>query len=100
MVSKGLVIRLHAKPGRDTALSTFLEEATSIVEQEPGTTALFMLRFGDAEYGIVNAFPDENGRQAHMNGRAAVALFTQGMSLLEEPPTVEPVDIIAAKLPD
>jgi quinol monooxygenase YgiN len=99
MVTVGLLIRLQARPGQETAVEAFLESAIPIVAQEPATTALFMIRFGHSEYGIFNAFPDEAGRQAHMTGHAAEGLFTRAGELFSEPPAVEPVEIIAAKLP-
>jgi quinol monooxygenase YgiN len=99
MVSIGLLIRLWAKPGQEAALAHFLEGALPIVEQEPGTVAFFAMRMGPSEFGIFNAFPDEASRQAHISGHAAQALFEQGDALFSQPPSVEPVDIISAKLP-
>lgn len=99
MVSVGLVIRLHAKPGQESAVADLLASAMPIIQQEPKTTALLMVRFGPSEFGIVNAFPDEPGRQAHMTGHAAEALFSRADELFAEPPAVEPIDILAAKLP-
>jgi len=99
MVSVGLFIRLPAKPGKEQEVADFLISAMPIIQQEHDTTALFMIRLSPAEFGIVNAFPNEAGRQAHMTGAAAEALFARAGELLSAPPTVEPVDILAAKLP-
>ena len=99
MVTVGLLIRLQTKPGRESEVERFLESATPIVDQEPATTAWFGIRLGPAEYGIFNAFPDEAGRQAHMTGHGAEALFAHAPELFAQPPAVEPVDIVAAKLP-
>ncbi len=98
MVTKGLLIRLQPKPGQEAAVADMLAGAMTTVEAEPDTTALFMIRFGPSEYGIFNAFPDESGRQAHMTGHAAEGLFASA-ELFAQPPAVEPIDIIAAKLP-
>src|SRR4029079_16460718 len=87
MVTKGLIIRLRAKPGQEAALTSFLTGAVQLVELEPDTKALFMVRFGEADYGIVNAFPSEAGRQAHMNGSAAVALLTDAPARARRSPT-------------
>ena len=99
MVTVGLLIRLHAKPGKEAEVETFLEGVMPIIRDEPATTALFGVRFGPAEYGIFNAFPDEAGRAAHVSGLAAAALFGRANELFASAPSVEPVDILAAKVP-
>jgi quinol monooxygenase YgiN len=99
MVSVGLLIKLPAKPGKEQDVAEFLASAMPYIEQEPGTTALFMIRLSPSEFGIFNAFPDEAARQAHMTGTAAEALFARAADLLSAPPSVEPIDILAAKLP-
>ena len=43
--------------------------------------------------------PDEAGRQAHLSGRVASALMAKAPDLLSQPPTIEKVDVVAAKLP-
>jgi len=100
MVTVGLLIRLRARPGKEAAIAEFLEGVMPLIRDEPGTTALFGVRFGPSEFGIFNAFADEAARQAHVNGLAAEALFGRADELLDSPPTIEPVDIVVAKLPD
>jgi hypothetical protein len=41
MVTKALLVRLEALPGKEAELASFLERAPSIVMEEPGTTAWF-----------------------------------------------------------
>jgi hypothetical protein len=43
--------------------------------------------------------PDENGRQAHLEGEIAKALGTQAANLLAHPPAIEKFAVLAAKLP-
>ena len=50
-------------------------------------------------YGIFDAFPDEPARQAHLSGQIAAALMKRAPELLSQPPVIERVDVIAAKLP-
>jgi len=97
MVNVGLLIRLRARPGREAAVVEFLERAVAIVDDEPETTTFLSVRFGPSEFGIVNAFPGESARQAHMIGHAAEALFATADELFEEPPMVEPMEVVAAK---
>jgi quinol monooxygenase YgiN len=99
MVTVGLLIHLHAKPGKEEDVAAFLDGIMPLIRQESETTALFGLRFGPSEFGIFNVFPDEAGRAAHVGGRAAEALFGRAEELFTASPTVEQVDIVAAKLP-
>jgi hypothetical protein len=98
-VTKGLLVRLKAKPGKEGDVESFLEAGGSIVEGEPRTTAWFAVRLGDAEFGIFDVVPDDSGRQAHLSGVVAQALQEQGPELFDDDPTIEPVDVIASKLP-
>jgi quinol monooxygenase YgiN len=100
MVTVGLLIRLHARPGKEAALADFLEGVMPLIRDEPATTALFGVRFGPSDFGIFNAFPDDAARRVHVEGNAALALFDRADELLASPPAIEPVDIVAAKLPE
>jgi quinol monooxygenase YgiN len=99
MVTVGLLVRLVAKAGKEAQVAGFLEGGLSLVEEEPATIAWFAIRLGPSEFGIFDAFPDDAGRQAHLAGRVAEALMAQAPELLAQPPTIEPVDVLAAKLP-
>jgi len=99
MVTKALLVRLEAKPGREEDVRAFLEGGLAIVNEEPDTTAWFAIKMGPSTFGIFDAFPDDAGRQAHLAGRVAAALMASADELLSEPPSIEPVDVLAAKLP-
>lgn len=99
MVTTGLLVRLHARPGKEDAVEQFLEGVMPLIRQESATTALFGIRFGPSEFGIFNVFPDAAGRDAHIAGNAAGALFARADELLTSAPDVEMLDIVAAKLP-
>ena len=96
-VRLGLLVRLQAKPGREKDLENFLRSAFSLVEQEPGTTTWFAFRLGPSRFGIFDTFADEAGRGAHLSGRVAARLQANA-DLLAQPPAIEKVDILAAKL--
>jgi quinol monooxygenase YgiN len=98
-VTKGLLVRLHARPEKEAEVERFLTDARSLVEQEPATTAWFAVRFGRAEYGIFDVFPDEQGRDAHLNGAVAGGLTQRGDELFAESPAIERIDVLADKLP-
>ena len=99
MVHVALLVRLHAKPGTEPELAAFLESGLALAQQEPETTAWFALRLGPSTYGIFDAFPGEAGRKAHLAGPIAAALMAKAPELLAEPPQIEQVDVLAAKLP-
>ncbi len=99
MVNVALLVRLEAKPGKEAEVEAFLREGLAIVQQEPATTAWFAIRLGPTTFGIFDAFPDEAGRQAHLSGRVAAALMAKAPDLLANPPAIEKVDVLAAKLP-
>ena len=99
MVTVGLLLRLEAKPGKETDVENFLKGALPIVQEEAATMAWFAIRIGPSTFGIFDAFPDDAGRQAHMVGRVADALMAQAPDLLAQPPSIERVDVLASKLP-
>jgi quinol monooxygenase YgiN len=99
MVKVALFVRLEAKPGKEKEVESFLLSGLPIVQAEPATTAWFGLRLGPSTFGIFDAFPDEAGRQAHLTGRVAAALMAKAGELLAKPPSIEKVDVLAAKLP-
>ncbi len=99
MVKTALYVRLDAKPGKEKDVESFLKGGLAIVQEEPATTAWFAIRMGPSTFGIFDAFPDEAGRQAHLTGRVAAALMANAAALLANPPSIERVDVLAAKLP-
>ena len=99
MVTVALYVRLDAKPGKEKEVESFLKGGLAIVQEEPATTAWFAIRMGPSTFGIFDAFPDDAGRQAHLSGRVAAALMAKAADLLAKPPSIEKVDVLAAKLP-
>ena len=100
MVSTALFVRLEAKPGKEEEVESFLKSGLSLVQQEPATIAWFGIRLGPSTFGIFDAFPDEAGRQAHLNGKVAAALMAMAGELFSQPPSIEKVEVLAAKLDD
>ncbi|MGE0644774.1 MAG: putative quinol monooxygenase [Nitrospira sp.] len=98
MVRVGLLVRLQAKPGKEAEVASFLESGLALANQEAGTVVWFALRLGPATFGIFDAFADESGRKAHLAGPIAAALMAKAADLLAEPPKIEQVDVLAAKI--
>ena len=64
MLTKALLGRLEALPGKEEELADFLTQARSIVMEEPGTLAGFAIRFGPSTFGVYDVFPDDEARDA------------------------------------
>ena len=99
MVKVALFVKLEAKPGREKDVESFLVSGLPLVQQEPATIAWFGIRLGPSTFGIFDVFPDEAGRQAHLSGKVAAALMEKAGELFSKPPSIEKVDVLAAKLP-
>jgi len=99
MVSKGLLVRLVAKSGKEAEVEAFLRSAVPLVRAENATTAWFAIRFSESEFGIFDVFPDDAGRDAHLTGAVAKALMANASTLLAQPPSIEKIDVLADKLP-
>jgi quinol monooxygenase YgiN len=97
-VHKALLARLEAKPGKETAVQDLLVSAVALANQEARTTVWFALKLGPSTFGVFDAFADEDGRQAHLNGPIARALMANAPDLLSKAPQIDPVDVLAAKL--
>ncbi len=98
MVTVGLLARLEALPGKEAEVEAFLKGGLTLVQAEPATTTWFALRLGPSTFGIFDAFPDAVGRDAHLAGRVVAAL-KENTGTLFAAPTIEQVDVLAAKLP-
>jgi quinol monooxygenase YgiN len=99
MVSLGLFVRLEAKPGKEKEVAAFLKQGLQLANQEPTTELWFALRLGPSTFAIFDAFADEAGRQTHLNGPIAKALFAKAPDLLAEAPSIEQTEVLGAKLP-
>ncbi|WP_046111372.1 putative quinol monooxygenase [Aquincola tertiaricarbonis] len=99
MVNVALFVRMEAKPGKEQEVEDFLRGGLPIVQQEPATIAWFGLRIGPSTFGIFDAFPDDAGRQAHLSGQVAAALFAKAPELFSQAPVIEKIDVLASKLP-
>jgi quinol monooxygenase YgiN len=96
MVRVGLFVRLEAAAGREAEVATFLRNGLDLVQQEPGTTVWYALQLGPSTFGIFDAFEEESGREAHLNGAVAQGL-SDNADLFLIPPAIEQVDVLAAK---
>ena len=99
MVRVALFVRLKAKPGKEADVARFLESGLALANQETTTPIWFALQLGPATFGIFDAFADDAGRKAHLAGPIAAALMAKASELIAEPPQIEQVDVLGAKIP-
>jgi quinol monooxygenase YgiN len=95
-VTVGLFVRLEAADGQAQAVADFLVNARDLVNQEPGTTVWYALRFGPTTFGIFDGFDSEESREAHLNGPVALGLADHA-DLFATPPSIERVDVLTGK---
>ncbi len=91
--------QMEAKPGKEAEVEEFLKSAQPMAEQEPGTTTWYALKIGPSKYGIFDTFADDDGRNAHLNGDIAKALFAKAADLFVREPEIDKPEILAAKAP-
>lgn len=94
----GLLVRIEAKPEYADQVETALRGAQELAEQEQGTAAWFSFRQDSTTFGVFDTFDDEQGRQAHLNGKIAAALGRMAETMLSSAPVILPVDLLGTKV--
>jgi len=94
----GLLLTVDAKPGKEEEVAKLFAGALAIVLDESATVAWFAIRLGPSTFGVFDAFPDHDGRQAHLNGQVPKAL-SENADLFASAPEIRQVDVLADKLP-
>jgi quinol monooxygenase YgiN len=97
MVTVGLVVKLTAKAGVEEEVASFLTGALALANEEAGTPVWMALRTDTSTFWIVDAFPGEAERQAHLDGAIAQALMAEADRLLAGPPEINRADVLAIK---
>ncbi len=98
MLKLALLARLEAKPGKERDVEAFLQVGLELANQEATTPLWFALKLGPTTYGVFDAFADERGRQAHLNGPIAQALLERAPELFAAPPLIQPIELLGTKL--
>jgi quinol monooxygenase YgiN len=94
----GLLARIEAKPEYTDQVEAALRGALEWAEQEEGTVTWFAFRLDATTFGVFDTFNDEEGRQAHLNGRIAAALGEMAQIMLSSAPVITPLDLLGAKI--
>ncbi|MCC8953385.1 antibiotic biosynthesis monooxygenase [Bradyrhizobium sp. Pear77] len=99
MTRVAIYVELTAKPGREEDVARFLAGARDLIMAETGTVAWFAVRFDNVTFAIFDAFNEEAGRAAHLNGAVAAALMANASELLAKAPEIRQPSVLADKLP-
>ncbi len=94
-----IMVILEARPGKENEVEEFLKSAQPLALQETGTISWFAVRLGPSQFAIFDTFANAAGRDAHLNGEIARALFAKAEELFSTPPRVEQGAILASKTP-
>ncbi len=97
MKKLGLLDRLEAKAGKEKAIEAFITSALPLANEETGTITWYAFRIDASTFGIFDTFSDEEGREAHLGGKIAKALMENAPELLATAPSIEKLDVLAAK---
>jgi quinol monooxygenase YgiN len=97
--SVAIVAKLVAKDETAGEVASLLTGAVELANAEAGTPVWFALRTDPTTFWIVDAFPSEADRQAHLNGEIAKALMANADRLLAAPPELGMAEVLAAKVP-
>jgi hypothetical protein len=99
MSALALYVRLEAKPSKEQEAAAFLAELRALALDELDTKAWFAIQSGAGTFAIFDVFQDERGREAHLNGRLAVALAAKAPELFSNRLEIVRLDILADTLP-
>ncbi|KAJ7631536.1 hypothetical protein B0H17DRAFT_1108769 [Mycena rosella] len=98
-LSVGLRVNFTAKADKMQDVRDFLTGALTLVKDEPDTLFWYAVEFpGTDGFSIVDFFEAENGREEHLNGKVAAALFASVDELLTGQPDVVKFDVVSANV--
>lgn len=98
-VTCAVLLAFKAKVGHEMDVAQFLREARQYVEEEPGTTAWFALRWVDKpHFGIFDVFPDHSARNSHLTGRVPRELTKHALKLVGGMPSMKMADVLATHM--
>jgi quinol monooxygenase YgiN len=99
MVTVGLLLRIEAKPDKADEVEAMLTTAVNHIRHETATLVWFAFRLGPTTFGVFDASVDEANRQAHLDANLGALSGELAAQLFAGSPSVEKVDVIAAKIP-
>ena len=95
MSSPAIVARFEAKPEHAEEVAEKMKGSLPLAQDEEGTTQWFLVRSSETTFWVFDTFVDEDGRQAHLNGKIAAKLGEWAGDLLASPPEIFESDVLA-----
>ncbi|TRX49052.1 hypothetical protein FNH22_27860 [Fulvivirga sp. M361] len=95
----GLLVILTAKEGKASDVERFLLGGKALVNDEPKTESWYAIQLNSNTYAIFDTFAEDEGRDAHLNGKVAAALVENASVILEgfNAEAIQMIDILASK---
>lgn len=98
MAKFAFYVELKARPGKEAAVEAFLKQGAVMAMAEAGAISWYGLKEEEPGlYGVIDTFNDEVGRDAHLNGELAKALFAKAEELFSEAPKIHRLHVVAEK---
>jgi len=89
MEQLGILAVLEAKAGKEKEVEQFLKSAATLADREQDTVSWYAIKLGPSTFGIFDTFADQKGRDAHLKGEIAKALFARADELFAKPPAID-----------
>jgi quinol monooxygenase YgiN len=96
-VTVGLLALLEARSDKGGELAAFLKAGRALAVAEEETVTWYAFQVDDTHFGIFDTFETDHGRREHLDGEIPIALAAAAQDLLAEPPSIQPVNLIAVK---
>ncbi|KAK0193995.1 hypothetical protein F5146DRAFT_414681 [Armillaria mellea] len=98
-VQVGLRCLLRAKSGKIDVVRNFLVNALPLIDEEEQTRIWYAFEFPETGlFGIVDFFLSDEGRQAHIQGKVATAMYAHADEYFTGEPDIVKVKVLAAKI--
>ena len=98
MAKFAFYVELKTKPENESEVEAFLKQGAMMAEAEAGAVSWYGVKEEEPGlYGIIDTFNDGVGRDAHVNGELAKALFGKADELLSAAPKIHRLHVVAQK---
>ncbi|MEM9941495.1 MAG: antibiotic biosynthesis monooxygenase [Planctomycetota bacterium] len=94
----GFLVTLKAKQGKEKEAAEFVASAVTLAKQEVNTLRWYAFQIDESTLGVFDTFENEDGRQEHLHGKIAAALFSdKAKELFEGEPSIQKTKILSNK---
>lgn len=97
-VDRAYIIRLDAKPGRDSELAQLLGAGLRLAQADPSSVSWFALRCGSSSFTLFIAWAEKSDRPPDWQSQLTEILQGEYYELLAATPAFETAEVLAVKL--